>query len=261
MPSCSILLISATKPEAELFLRHVFHAERPVWKSDTLVEFTTVDTEEDPIHWIVTGMGPKNAYEGVRSALESRPTVKIGIGLGFCAGLNKTLHPGEVILPVEVSSPGKKSEGVTPALRRALLGTSKLEERSLMTEEKVVFRAAEKTAIFAATGIDALDMESHGWLEALREKGVERAVIRSILDPASLDVPEEFSSFVDVRGNVSYGRLLRSVLAHPSILSQLWSYRPSVLAARAAAQVDLLGDWLESLGDRKAGDSDRKSVV
>lgn len=240
----SILFVAATKTEGNLFLRLLLPEDRLAWESRSLYDLAQWEDGIGSAAVIVTGMGPKSAHEGLAQALRDIPDVAGAVGIGFCAALTKGLLPGAWVAPLEVSCQGKKPEAVSAELRSAVLeGLDAPVAASMIMSPTVVSQSAVKAAIFAATGLETVDMESHAWLEALRAAAVPGVIVKCVLDAATEDLPPELADLVDVRGNVLPGRVARLVLARPSMVQELWKYRPSVLRERLRPQVERLEAW------------------
>lgn len=175
---------------------------------------------------LITGMGRLNAQRALTDALaKGRPQAVLSCG--FAGGLNPRWAAGAVLFDA--------SE--TPALA-ARLAAAGAHPARFCSVERVVTTAAEKRALYEATGADAVEMESEAVRAFCRAHGLPSAIVRVVLDPADADLPADFNQFMTRHGGVNYGKLLAWLIPSPArvrALRQLW--RQCDLAARNMAQV------------------------
>jgi hypothetical protein len=79
----------------------------------------------------------------------------------------------------------------------------------------VAVTAADKAALRARTGADAVEMESGEILRACRAAGVPAAVVRVISDAADDELPLDFNTLVTPGGRLDGLRLALAVAARP----------------------------------------------
>lgn len=175
---------------------------------------------------LVTGMGRLNAQRVLARALaKGRP--QLVLSCGFAGGLNPRWAAGAVLFDA--------SE--TPALAARLTAAGAHPAR-FCSVDHVVSTAAEKRALYQATGADAVEMESEGIRAFCQAHGLPTATVRAVSDPAEADLPVDFNQFMTRRGGVHYVKLLAWLTASPrrvKALLRLW--RQSDLAARNLARM------------------------
>ena len=117
------------------------------------------------------------------------------VSFGLAGGLTPELRPGDLLLPESVRSPGPHSWSVDRIWRQQVhdrLIAGGLEARGgvLMGSERIVATAADKRALFEATGAQAVDMESHEVAAVAAAAGLPFLVIRALADPYDQVIPQ-----------------------------------------------------------------------
>lgn len=175
---------------------------------------------------LVTGMGRLNAQRALADALATgRP--QLVLSCGFAGGLNPRWAVGAVLFDA--------SE--TPALAARLTAAGAHPAR-FCSVDQVVSTAAQKRALYEATGADAVEMESEAIRAFGRAHGLPTATVRAISDPADADLPVDFNQLMTPNARLSYLRLLAWLAAAPTRLNalrQVW--RQADLAGRNLAHV------------------------
>ena len=156
--------------------------------------------------------------------LADRP-LRTVVSFGVCGGLDPTLRPGDIVLGTEVVL---DSESVTtdPAL------TQWLERRLVSSGERAicgkvaaahepVLTVEDKSALRAATGAVAVDMESFAAGRFAKACGAPFAILRAVSDPAERDLPPLVVAAVDPAGGVNVVALIRGLVGSPTQLSGL----------------------------------------
>jgi nucleoside phosphorylase len=151
--------------------------------------------------------------------LPGKPAVVLSAG--FAGALAPSLRVGEVLFDADEPS------GLAPVLAQA--GATR---GTFHCAERVAATAAAKRALRAATGADAVEMES-GVLRALcRDHGIPSATVRVISDAAEDDLPLDFNDLMTERWRLNYWRLTAQLLRRPAALGRLLRFRRQL--ARAA---------------------------
>jgi adenosylhomocysteine nucleosidase len=117
------------------------------------------------------------------------------VSFGLAGGLAPGLRSGDLLLPETVRSAGSAGWPVDPLWRRRVydrLIAGGLEPRGgvLMGSEHIVATAADKRALFEATGAQAVDMESHEVAAVAAAAGLPFLVIRALADPYDQVIPQ-----------------------------------------------------------------------
>ncbi|MBH5337839.1 1-hydroxy-2-methyl-2-butenyl 4-diphosphate reductase [Streptomyces pactum] len=169
-----------------------------------------------PVTVVRTGMGPRAADRAVTRALDTggAAAATAVIATGFCAGLARGMHPGDLVVADETRGPDGRTrctggDVLTAALAELVRGHPR---RTVHTGPVAgsdhVVRGAERAAL-RATGAIAVDMESAATLRAAVRAGPRPvAAVRVVVD-----APEhELLRIGTVRGGISAFRVLRAVL-------------------------------------------------
>jgi adenosylhomocysteine nucleosidase len=195
---------------------------------------------------ILTGMGQPHALEAVRRVLPSRPDICISTGLA--GALRSVYRPGDILAARLVSEVG---EPVAVASHRELLSTcvdcgARQVER-FATSRTLVARADHKRQL--ATQAEAVEMESYTILAEAARYGVPSVAVRAIGDTSDFDMPYDFESARDPRGQIRIRGIAMQVLRRPSGLPSLLTLaRDCRVGARQLA--NFLDAFTGTLADR-----------
>jgi adenosylhomocysteine nucleosidase len=153
------------------------------------------------------------------------------ISFGLAGGLNAALRAGTLIIPDTVSTSDCLYRTDT-ALTRALGGPA----HSLYAGTAVAVTREEKASLRAATGADAIDLESGAVAAVAAAHAVPFAVLRAICDPADSTLPPAAVIALGDTGSIKFVGVAGSLLRHPGQLRALLSLAAAAAAARAALQ-------------------------
>ena len=203
-----ILVTFAVEPEFAAFrkLRHFAESrigELSVFQSQ--MGRASVDV-------ILTGMGPANATRAAEIAMSVPHT--ICISSGFCGALRSEHQVGDILAARAVQRLNKsKTIECSKGLVTAAWGDgAKIAEKFFSCDE-IVATAQEKTRL--APFADCVDMESYSVLEAANQRKLSSVAIRVVSDRFDQDMPVDFSTTVDDKGNVRVRGVLKQVALHP----------------------------------------------
>lgn len=195
---------------------------------------------------ILTGMGQSHALEAMRQVLPSRPDICISTGLA--GALRSEYRPGDILAARLVSEAG---EPVAVASHRELLSSAvdcgARQVERFATSRTLVARAEEKHIL--GSQAEAVEMESYTILAEAARYGVPALAVRAISDTIEFDMPYDFESVRDTRGQIRVAGVLAQVLRRPFGL-------PSLLAlardCRAASKqlANFLDVFTGTLADR-----------
>ncbi len=175
---------------------------------------------------LITGMGRENAERSLHAELK-RECHQLVLSCGFAGGLNPYLSTGTVVFAAD------EDAGLTPMLLAA--GACPVRFHS---SDRVATTVAEKRALWASTGADAVEMESHIIRAICRAHGIPSATIRVISDAAQENLPLDFNALLTAEQRLNYGKLILALLASPSkIRALLRLQRQTQLAAKNLAAV------------------------
>ena len=172
-----------------------------------------------PVLMIEAGIG---AVRLERDVLPPGTTPCAVISVGLAGGLAPGLRPATVIAPAEVQH-GEASLPAAETIRRMLCDAGACPIARLVTAPDVVVRVPDKRALHAATGADAVDMESGVIAHWARTQDIPFAALRAIVDAADTALP------ADIGGTFRAAWLLR-----PAFLRLAWH---ALSARRALARV------------------------
>ena len=164
-------------------------------------------------------------------AASDRPLV---VSAGVCGGLDPALRVGDLVLPDAVINDGGVRLPVTASdtQRAAAKGVAHARTGVLATVSQAVATPEAKTALHAATGAVAVDMESATILEAAVAHGCSSLVVRAVSDDARETLPDELMRLMGADGRIRSCGVL--ALARPGILRRALQLRRSTRQALAS---------------------------
>ena len=179
---------------------------------------------------VVTGMGARNAERVARATLTVNQPALV-LTCGYAGGLNPALPPLTLVFSDDAPEP----------VRAALV---KLGARAgrLHCASRVAISAAEKRALFAETGADAVEMESGVIRKICAEMGIPCVTLRVISDAANEDLPLDFNRLTTAEQNLDFAKLAWAVARAPGKIPALLA-----LGKRTAAAAEKLGRTLDDL--------------
>ncbi len=188
------------------------------------------------LYLIETGIGPERAREAAEAALvELAPDALISTGYAGALGVAAL---GEVILGTRFLDWSKERSRPVIQADPALLDSARMAAReariawtqgSVVTVDRVVWRATEKQALGETSGAIAVDMESAIIARVATSAGIPFLLARAISDRVGDDLPMDFNVWFPPFGSF---RCLLKILQRPSILRGL--YRMNRRANRAS---------------------------
>jgi adenosylhomocysteine nucleosidase len=144
---------------------------------------------------------------------------------------------GELVLGTQILDWTKERSSAPMCSSHALLEDARRAAReagvgwtpgSVVTVDKVVWRASEKRALGEVSGAVAVDMESAAIAKVASAAGLPFLVARTISDRAEEDLPMDFNLWFSPYGS---WRCLAEIARHPSILKGLFELNRQVSAA------------------------------
>jgi adenosylhomocysteine nucleosidase len=159
------------------------------------------------------------------------------VSFGLAGGLDPALPPGALVVPRGVMS-GSALYVCAPALTSLFGGTT---ADRIYAGAGIAATAVQKSTLFAQTGAAAVDLESGAVAGIAAEQGRPLAVLRAIVDAASVDLPPAACLALGPGGRVALPGILASVLRQPGQIAGLLRLardaaraRRTLLAALAA---------------------------
>jgi adenosylhomocysteine nucleosidase len=150
------------------------------------------------------------------------------VSFGLAGGLDPALRPGQVVIPATVLT----EEGIysaDPGLAALFGGAT---DHRLWGGARVAASVAEKRALFARTGAQAIDLESGVVAKEAGARGVPFIAVRAICDPADRDLPPAALVALDQAGAIGLARVLLSVARQPGQVPELLALAQDAAAAR-----------------------------
>jgi len=165
-------------------------------------------------HWrgdrwwfVANGPGPRL----VERALEQRRAVEAVISTGFCGALDPALRVGDMVLDFA----------------------------SLVSEDRVIVTAEEKSTLHQQSGAAAVEMEAAAVERKAREWSAPFHCFRVVSDTAQESLPLDFNLYRDREGRFSRTRIALAAMLRP------FSVMPALLRLdrNCAAAAEALGEF------------------
>jgi hopanoid-associated phosphorylase len=170
---------------------------------------------------VCAGGAPERTAAALAKALETtasaRPLAIISFGLA--GGLAPGVAAGALFAPDAVLA-GAGRYPVDPVWQRRLAETGAA-GGTLYGATRICGSAAEKAALFAASGALAVDLESAVVARAAGAAGLPFAVLRAIADPAERDLPQAALLPLRPDGRPDLGAVIGSLVRAPGQLPGL----------------------------------------
>ena len=185
---------------------------------------------------LLTGIGRQNAEKSLREFLAGGASVPASrlqasstgqarlvsslappdlvLTCGFAGGLNPDLKLGDVLF----ESGKRKAESGN--LEEQLLAAG-AKPAKFFCADRIATTVAEKKALRAETGADAVDMESAAIHAVCAQRGIPCATVRVISDTANEDLPLDFNALVKPDKSLDYGKLFLAIARSPGKVGAL----------------------------------------
>ena len=188
--------------------------------------FQELVEERGNLNIIIVGIGKRNAEQAIRTALsEGRPDLVLTCG--FAGGLKPELAMGKVVFAADPKT------GLEPALQVAGAILARFH-----CSDTVAATAEQKRVLRAATGADAVEMESGIIRAVCQEQKVPSATVRVILDTADEDLPLDFNQLMTAEQKMSYRKLALALAKSPGKIGALMRLQQRArVAAKNLAEV------------------------
>lgn len=156
-------------------------------------------------------------------ALQSPPRAIVSFGLA--GGLAPHLQPGDLVIASHVLAGENRydaDEGWSGRIAAALDGAMKVHRGGAIAGSDIVLtNSTDKTALHAATGALAVDMESHVAADYARRHALPFAALRAVSDPASRDLPPLAGAALRPDGSIDLKTITAGALRDPSQIPAL----------------------------------------
>jgi hopanoid-associated phosphorylase len=137
------------------------------------------------------------------------------VSFGTAGGISPALKPGDVVVASAVVTAKARFETHSPWSKSMLNANSHAHYMPVFGVEAPVLSVLEKEALWSATGVAAIDVESRAAAEVAAHYGLPFAVLRVIIDPAHRAIPLSALAGVREDGTVNAFSVFRSLLRRP----------------------------------------------
>jgi adenosylhomocysteine nucleosidase len=171
----------------------------------------------------LSGSGPANARIAAQILIGQGAKQLISWG---CAGaLAPHLKAGDLIIPESISSQDNNLIATHTQWSKKtianLTSSIKYYTGTLLERDSVVALADTKNKLHQSTHALAVDMESGAVARIAQQAQIPFIALRSIVDPANLDLPLAINHAMTETGLVSIPKLLLYLCAHPNEIPRL----------------------------------------
>ncbi|MCX7099203.1 MAG: phosphorylase [Methylococcales bacterium] len=188
----------------------------------------------DQVVLAYSGAGAANASLAAASlmALGARQLISWG-----CAGaLSADLKPGDLVLADQLLDADLVDVPVDSHWHRRaknhLAAVVTVHTGCLAESKGIIPLSEDKNVLQSRTGAIAVDMESVAIAKFARQQAVPFLLIRTIVDPLSMDLPLAISYALNAEGEIELGKLLMFLARHPFELPALISLGLNFNAAK-----------------------------
>lgn len=165
----------------------------------------------------VSGAGPEAANRCAQRLAEQGGTRLIS--WGCAAALDPSLKPGDLLIPATIIGADGENlltdEQWRAEFMEQLNGQIPVNQGALLESRRIVSTAAEKRNLYQQTGALGLDMESAAAARAAKALGLPFLAIRSIVDPADVDIPPSIAAAFDEKGVLHVPKMLMKAVFRP----------------------------------------------
>jgi len=189
--------------------------------------FHKIAAQRPGVFIVIVGIGRQNAEKSVRSFLASN-SPELVLTCGFAGGLNPDLKLGDVVF--ELST-------LNIQLSTRLLAAG-AKSAKIFCADRIATTVAEKKALRAETGADAVEMESAAIHAVCAERGIPCVTVRVISDTADEDLPLDFNALAKADKSIDFGKLFLAIAKSPGKIGALMALQKKTrLAAERLAAV------------------------
>jgi adenosylhomocysteine nucleosidase len=189
--------------------------------------FHKIAAQRPSVFTVIVGIGRQNAEKSVRSFLASN-SPELVLTCGFAGGLNPDLKLGDVIFELSTLN-------IQPSTRLLAAGAK---SAKIFCADRIATTVAEKKALRAETGADAVEMESAAIHAVCAERGIPCVTVRVISDTADEDLPLDFNALAKADKSIDFGKLFLAIAKSPGKIGALMALQKKTrLAAERLAAV------------------------
>ncbi len=259
--SKQILLVAATTMEAKLVCETLFPNHPITWNREEKFLYMTIQQPNDNVVvLVVTGIGLGRAYQGLKQALSIFQHVDSVIGFGLAGGLIKTSKRGDLVIPKTVQT--KEDKWIPLLSLKHFVHETKNDEpwNKLLSVDQVISSPIDKAGVYAASGMEAVDMESGSWAKACVESNINSwCIVRSILDGGEETLPN-MTHILNGMGEVIPHKALLHFLLHPKQIRDAMNMSPSKLKNILEPCANVIQTYLTSKTHQEGYNPQRPAV-
>lgn len=256
-----ILLVAATTLEAKLLSETLFPDYPIAWnREEKFLYFTVPLSKENIVVIVVTGMGLQRAYYGLKQALSKFLHVDSVIGFGLAGGLIKNSKRGDLVIPKTVQT--RDAKWIPLLSMKNFYPDKKNDEpwNKLLSVDELISSPVQKAGVYAASGMEAVDMESGSWAKACVESNINSwSIVRVVLDGGEETLPNMMKMVNDV-GEVIPHKAFLHFLFHPNHIANAVSMTPSKLKGVLEPGAHVIQAFLASKTQQEGYYSQRPTV-
>jgi len=146
--------------------------------------------------------------------------VEVLLSFGIAGALAPDLDCGDLLIAHGVRSAKGDDFPTDPAWRASLAGALQdaevqFREGAILGSDRVLTKSAEKTAAFAETGCQAVDLESAAVAAVASDLGLPFLAVRAVADRAEQSLPSFVGKAVTAGGRPAVALVLRALLRRP----------------------------------------------
>jgi len=163
-----------------------------------------------------SGAGVDNAKAAAKKLIANG--ARLLVSWGCSAGLGPDIKPGDLVIASQVLNSEHCFDTDMPMqteLQRIFSDCLTVHTGKMYSSDKLIGLSPDKHRIHADFHAIALDMESIAIAEASNDAQLAFAVIRSIADPVTMDLPQAVAKALNNHGEVSLAKLLGHLCWHP----------------------------------------------
>ncbi len=218
-----LLICSALKDELAP-LRTRLNVEKSFQQGGALFQQGELDGCPVILGW--TGVGPKAGEAGLTMLLDL-VRVSAVLGVGYAGSLNEEVPAEALIQATEIvtangaGGPWQADTGLREK-GRTILGehAETYFEGRIVSADHVLSTAQQKKDAGEAHDAIAVDMESAAWAKTCTEREIPFLILRAILDPVEMSLPDT-ESFINKQQRVAKRQILSYAVNHPEALWEL----------------------------------------
>lgn len=169
------------------------------------------------VAWCLAGVGRDAAARAAqRLILGHRP--RLVISAGFAGGLDPDLVRGSLIRATRVTLP----DGSQPLPLAHAIPTNG-RDLTLVTADRILTTPAEKAGLHAASGADAVDMETFAVAQVAAAEGLPCGSLRVISDDSGQTLPREVAMLAQPQSTMRrLGAALGAIGRRPGAAADFW---------------------------------------